>query len=297
MNLTSMIENGANNPVLLFATALLLGGLHGLEPGHSKTMISAYIIAIRGTVSQAVLLGVAATISHSIIVWVLAFMALTWGNDLIGEQLEPWLLIASGIIVLGIALWMFWQMRQSVAHHHEHHHHHHHHHHSDGVDQAHAHHQQVTHRQGHAAEDKAGHDEHTHDPVAYAHLDAHARAHAREIEERLSGGKTSTWQTILFGLSGGLIPCPAAITVFLLCLHLDRFALGVTLVTAFSIGLALTMVAVGAAAAVGLKALNRRTSRLDQLFKAAPYASSVIIAVIGCVMLYSGWSHLEHTHA
>ena len=85
MNLTDMIANGSANPVLLFCFALLLGALHGLEPGHSKTMMAAYIVAIQGTVKQAVLLGVSAAFSHSIIVWVLAIAALTWGNELIGE--------------------------------------------------------------------------------------------------------------------------------------------------------------------------------------------------------------------
>ncbi|MRE26914.1 HoxN/HupN/NixA family nickel/cobalt transporter, partial [Klebsiella quasipneumoniae] len=44
-------------------SAILLGALHGLEPGHSKTMMAAFIIAIKGTIKQAVMLGLAATIS------------------------------------------------------------------------------------------------------------------------------------------------------------------------------------------------------------------------------------------
>jgi hypothetical protein len=38
-------------------SAILLGALHGLEPGHSKTMMAAFIVAIKGTVKQAVMLG------------------------------------------------------------------------------------------------------------------------------------------------------------------------------------------------------------------------------------------------
>ncbi|MEM7289248.1 MAG: sulfite exporter TauE/SafE family protein, partial [Pseudomonadota bacterium] len=69
--------------------------------------------------------------------------------------------------------------------------------------------------------------------------DAHARAHAASIERQLSDRKTGNWQTILFGLTGGLLPCPAAITVFIICMHLGKFGLGVLLVGAFSIGLAI----------------------------------------------------------
>jgi nickel/cobalt exporter len=73
MNLNALIETGNLNPFFLFFVALLLGGLHGLEPGHSKTMMAAYIIAIKGKVRDAIVLGISAAISHSIIVWVLAF--------------------------------------------------------------------------------------------------------------------------------------------------------------------------------------------------------------------------------
>lgn len=33
----------------------------------------------------------------------------------------------------------------------------------------------------------------------------------------------TNWQIALFGFTGGLIPCPAAITVLLLCLQLKEF--------------------------------------------------------------------------
>lgn len=287
MNLTAMIETGAANPLLLFAAALLLGGLHGLEPGHSKTMIAAYIVAIRGSVWQATLLGVSAAISHSIIVWVLAILALTYGNELIGEELEPWFMIASGLIVLGIALWMLIQALQTrtntagAPHGHEDHDHKHGHHDHDH-DHAHGRH----------------HHDHGHDQShGHAHPDAHARAHASEIERRLQAGQTSIWQTILFGLSGGLIPCPAAITVFLLCLHLGQLTLGITLVSAFSIGLAATLVFVGAAAALGLNAIRRHTTRFDRMLDAAPYLSAILIATIGCLMIWFGWGHFADTHS
>lgn len=279
MDITGMIEAGSANPLLLFLFALLLGALHGLEPGHSKTMMAAYIIAVHGTVKQAVLLGVSAAFSHSIIVWVLAMVALFWGNELIGEQLEPWFIIVSGVLVLGIAAWMLWHQiwpRHADHHHHEHEHRDHHHH-------SHPH----DHSHSHAEPDGLD------DP----HLDPHARAHAEDIRARLASGRTGTWQTVLFGLSGGLIPCPAAITVFILCLHLGKVALGVTLVSAFSLGLALTLVAVGVVAAVGLKAVTTRTSRFDAVMAAAPWLSAVLIALIGVLIIWSGYSHFDHGHA
>ncbi|WP_346895096.1 nickel/cobalt efflux transporter [uncultured Roseibium sp.] len=286
MNLTEAIAHGSANPVLLFAMALLLGALHGLEPGHSKTMMAAYIIAIKGTVFQAVLLGVSAAASHVVIVWVLAILGLKYGNELIGEDLEPVLMMVSGAIIVGIAIWVFTQAwrdsRKKAARGHGHEHHNHDH--SHAHEHAHSHHD-ASHAHNHS------HDHHNHD---FDGMDAHARAHARDIEKRVGSDRTSTVQTILFGLSGGLIPCPAAITVLLLCLQLKKMALGLTLVTAFSIGLAATLVAVGVVAAVGIRYAAHRTPWLDRALARAPFISAVLIGLLGLIMIISGATHGPH---
>jgi hypothetical protein len=55
--LSDLLQQGGANAWLFIASAILLGALHGQEPGHSKTMMAAFIIAVRGTVTQTVLLG------------------------------------------------------------------------------------------------------------------------------------------------------------------------------------------------------------------------------------------------
>src|SRR5258706_52197 len=42
-----------------------------------------------------------------------------------------------------------------------------------------------------------------------AYMDAHERAHAADITRRFGGRNVTTGQILLFGLTGGLIPCPA----------------------------------------------------------------------------------------
>ena len=49
------------NAWLFLPSAILLGALHGLEPGHSKTMMAAFTVAIRGTPTKAGLPGRAGT--------------------------------------------------------------------------------------------------------------------------------------------------------------------------------------------------------------------------------------------
>ena len=81
-----------------------------------------------------------------------------------------------------------------------------------------------------------------------------------DINRRFAHRRVTTGQIIVFGLTGGLIPCPASITVLLLCLQLGKVSLGALLVLCFSVGLALTMVLVGAAAALGVRHVSTRWS-------------------------------------
>jgi nickel/cobalt exporter len=262
-DLVSLLRDGATNLWLFIPTAVLLGALHGLEPGHSKTMMAAFIIAVRGTVGQAILLGLAATISHTLIVWLVALLGLHFGSAYATEAVEPWLQLVSGVIIIAIALWM---MRQTFAEHHHHDHDHDHDHHD------HDHHHHHDH----------DHHEHDHTKALPAGLqlgsldyeDAHARAHRLEIEKRFAGRKVTTGQIVMFGLTGGLIPCPASVTVLLVC--------------RFSIGLAVTMVAVGAVAALGMDRAQKSWDGFGKLAARAPYISSGLVILIGVYSLYLG---------
>src|SRR5438094_9081894 len=91
------------NAWLYIPAAVLLGALHGLEPGHSKTMMAAFIVAIRGTVKQAVLLGLAATVSHTPDIWMLAPIGLYYSGHFNVEQLGPYLQVVAGLCILGRA--------------------------------------------------------------------------------------------------------------------------------------------------------------------------------------------------
>ncbi len=247
-SLVEMLQHGSGNFWLLLPAAMLLGALHGLEPGHSKTMMAAFIIAIRGSVAQAVLLGLAATISHTLIVWLVALAGLHFGAQFSAEASEPYFQIASAFAIAAVAVWMIVRARQAQQHvHADHHDHDHDHDHDDG--------------------------------------DAHARAHAEEFRRRVAAGPVGNWQIATIGLTGGLIPCPAAITVLLVCLQLRQFSLGVGLVLGFSIGLAVTLVTVGVLAALSARHVARRWSGFSEFARRAPYASGVIII---CVAVYIG---------
>ena len=237
---------------LYMPSAVLLGALHGLEPGHSKTMMAAYIVAIRGTARQAMLLGLAATVSHTLVVWVVALGGLQLGARWNTGAVEPWLQLLSAAIIIGIAIWMIWRTRRSIARHrHEHEH---------------------------------GHDHH--------HEDAHAREHAAELQRQLRAGPVSNTRILLFGLTGGLVPCPASITVLMVCLQLKQLTLGIILVLCFSIGLALTLISSGVLASFAARHAARRWSGLEALTRRAPQLSGALMLLVGIYMATLGWRGL-----
>jgi nickel/cobalt exporter len=255
-DLANLIQVGAANPWLYLPAAVLLGALHALEPGHSKSMMAAFIVAVRGTPGQATLLGVSAAIGHTIIVWMLALLGLYLGDKLILDRAEPWLILSSGLLIMVLAFRIFWMLRGV----HSHHHHDHDHHHAHG-----------------------DHDHH-HEP-----RDAHAAAHAREVQERFAGNRHVTnFDIAWFGFTGGLLPCPAAIAVLLICLQLKAFTLGISMVAAFSVGLAITLVAVGIAAAWGTRVARARFAGLDKWGERLPYLSAGLVFLIGSFITAQG---------
>jgi nickel/cobalt exporter len=123
--------------------------------------------------------------------------------------------------------------------------------------------------------------------------DAHELAHANDIRRTFADQQVTNGQIVAFGLTGGLIPCPAAITVLLLCLQLEEITLGIALVLCFSIGLAITLVIVGAAAALSVHHAEKRWSWFSTVARKAPYASSLIIIAVGLYVGYHGWNGLH----
>jgi nickel/cobalt transporter (NicO) family protein len=293
---------------LYFPTALVLGALHGLEPGHSKTMMAAFIIAVRGTVRQAVLLGLAATLSHTVIIWVIVALTLLFKDQIQAEHFEPWMHMISGALVIFLSCWMAWRIRRESrphahAHHpgHEHPHAEEHAHRHDHADHRHDH--EHGHPRNHGHDHHGQHHAHPHEhPHDHdlAHLeadDAHAREHAEDIRRRFAGRTVTTGQIVLFGLTGGLLPCPGAITVALLSLQANQAVLGFALVVAFSLGLALTLVGVGAAAAWGAGHASRRFGFFRRWAPRLPYLSVAVLLLIGGLLLRHGYQGLHgHTH-
>jgi nickel/cobalt exporter len=369
-DLIHALQSGHTSLWLFIPTAILLGALHGLEPGHSKTMMAAFIIAIRGTIFQAVLLGFSAAMSHSLIIWVLAALALHFGNRWNAESVEPYLQLGSAVAILALALWMFLRTRRDLRDAHEHRHHHghehgHEHEHeapllleigagkielsvfeeetppvfrlhapaetlppsasvtlatireggarqtfrfaektgflesTEAIPEPHEFEVELTVAAGGAAQTaRARLTEHSHSH-GHSHdhehgdeaefQDAHELEHAEDLRRRFAGRTVTTPQLVLFGVTGGLMPCPAAFSILLICLQLKRIALGFTMVASFSLGLALTMVTTGVLAAWSVQHAERKFRGFGEAMRRAPYVSCALLVIIAAYMAWHGW--------
>ena len=113
-----------------FFIAFILGAAHSLTPGHGKAVIAAYMVGTQGTLWDAVLLGIAITLTHVSIVIILGIVLLVTSQQILPSNALPVLSTLSGIIITVVGLWMIYRCLQnsdqddSNTHHHHHVHHH-----------------------------------------------------------------------------------------------------------------------------------------------------------------------------
>jgi nickel/cobalt exporter len=337
-----------------FPSAVALGALHALEPGHAKTLTAAYLIGTKGTKSDAVLLGLSVALTHSIVVIGLSVGAVWLGRTAFTDEASRWLAAASGALVVILGLWLLRKrirLIRRAAHLGAHSHGHNHTHAPDpqplkgrltsGIveiiatpagerlrltidvaatdlsarveilrqdrtelltlspqnpsklvwlsdvppDEPHEFNANVILSAAGGAETlpfaiHEPQDHHHHDHMTD---DEHARAHAATLPSYVTmGDRPTPWQVIAFGGAGGLIPCPAAVTVMLLSLSIAKTANGLFLVVGFSLGLAITLVSVGLAVVMGLSKLDG-TGKLSWLSKQAPVISASLVILSGAV--------------
>lgn len=205
--------------LLALAAAIGLGAGHALAPGHGKTLIAAYLVAERGSLRQATVMGLTVTATHTAGVLALGVL-LTTATTVTPSRLYPWLGAASGLLIVAAGTVLLSRaLRRRPAVHGEHDHGHQH-------GPAHAH----SHPHGHA---------HSHGP-----------AHAHD-----PGGRRGL---VTMGVAGGLVPSPSALLVLLGGIAIGRAWFGLALVIAYGLGLAVSLVLVGFAVVRARGWLERR---------------------------------------
>ncbi|MFV9689957.1 MAG: sulfite exporter TauE/SafE family protein [Desulfobacteria bacterium] len=247
------------NPIY-YLTAMLLGAMHALEPGHGKTVVAAYLIGSKGRKIDAVILGVIVTFTHTFSIILLAIAVKLTSNriTLTEESLHGYLGTVAGLMIFIIGIWMLVQRIRGREPFHFHSHDHDH-------DHSHDH----------------DHDHHNHD-----------HQHGHDSDNHTHGEKrTSYWQLCLLGISGGIVPCPAAIAILLASLAGGRLEEGLTYVLLFSLGLAVVLIAIGLVV-VGAGKLTSRFLNAKKFARKISIVSAVLITLIGGGAIIGSIRHL-----
>ncbi|HUB83394.1 MAG TPA: hypothetical protein VMB03_31555 [Bryobacteraceae bacterium] len=114
----------------------------------------------------------------------------------------------------------------------------------------------------------------------------------RHHEHRMPEGDITPASLIALGVGGGLVPCPSALILMLSAIALGRPALGLVLLIAFSSGLALVLMSIGAMAVCARSLLpDSRRSGQHPAFRLIPVFSSVVVIVLGLAITAAsaGW--------
>ena len=277
---TALFERAAAGEGVLFVLLLAAfgwGAVHALSPGHGKAMVAAYLVGTKGKPRHAVALGATVTIAHTVGVFMLGFVTLALSQYVLPEDLDPWLNLVSGALVVAIGAGVLRARLRGRGHSH----HHHNHDHDHGTSHGHDH--SLTragfqHFMDHLRGRKHGHGHHHHD---YHH-------HLRN--QVIAGAALSL---IGLGAAAGLIPCPSALVVLLGAIAQHEIGLGLLLIVAFSLGLAGTLTALGLAVVYARKLLPRLGrlgagggggATLSRVAAAIPAASAVVMVGVGCLL-------------
>jgi nickel/cobalt transporter (NicO) family protein len=119
---------------------------------------------------------------------------------------------------------------------------------------------------------------------AHAHSHEHSHEHAHEHAHGHHHHHELSWKGLLgMGTAAGLIPCPSALVVLLAAISQHEVALGLLLITAFSLGLAATLTGLGLVVVSARKWIPRRLAA-GRLAAVLPAASALLIVGVGCVL-------------
>jgi ABC-type nickel/cobalt efflux system permease component RcnA len=246
--------------LIALGVAVGLGAFHALEPGHGKTLVAAYLVGSRGTVQHAFLLGLIVTAAHTAGVYLLGAVTLYASQYIVPERLYPWLGVVSGVLIAGLGAVLLVRRylgKDGLSNHH--HHHHHHRDHSHGPDD---------------------HEHHHHHHGGHGHSHDHGHTHGDHGVDR----QVSFRELLTLGISGGIVPCPAALVVLLSAVSMQRIGFGLLLIVAFSVGLAAVLITIGLLMVSARQFMSRFQVNSRLTTRWLPLTSSAFILVFGIAL-------------
>ena len=291
----------------MLAVALAIGAGHAFLPGHGKTLMGAYLVGTKGRPVDAFLLGAIVSLMHTASVLALGLVLFRVNESISLERVYPSLTVVSGLLAAAFGTFLLvtrsLRIRQARRDHvagHDHLHDH---------DHALAHDIEPEPVPVLAAVGAAGHDHlHAH---AQAQGHAHGHGHGQDGEagtpSRPRGRQfghshgAGHWHThelppdvppfsrrgiVMLATSGGLVPSPSAVLVVVSAFSLGRVGLGLSLIGAFSLGLAGTLTLIGLSLVFGRGFVERHWGRSLELL---PVAGALAMVALGLALAARGY--------
>ncbi len=242
------------------ASALVLaagfGALHALGPGHGKTLMAAYFVGSKGRLGHAAWVGVTVAAMHSASVVALGLLVISAQRVFPIERVYGWLGLFTGLAatVLGMAL-----LRSRLR----------------------------EHRRAHEHDVRGiGDDPHG----AHGDEPHHHHGHGLPSRRDAARGRGGRPGLAALALAGGALPSPSALVVLLASISIGRPAFGLALISAFSAGLAATLIGVGVLTLRVRTVVERRAPR--SALRLLPLGSAAAILGIGAVLAARGLAQL-----
>ncbi|MEG4854416.1 sulfite exporter TauE/SafE family protein [Microcoleus sp. B5-D4] len=304
--------------LLAVAGAFAWGCVHAMSPGHGKTIVGAYLVGSRATPIHALFLAATTTITHTAGVFAVGGISLFASNLIDPEKLDPWLSLISGLLVAFIGLNLLlkklktrlyhlskivqhsstppspplqrggtrillhsflklvlvvktefikkiknkffnknWFLRTELLN-------------INREEPVNLLNRGSWEREFTPVKPAISHDYHHHgDGRIHSHLPPGA------------DGSAITWKSLLaLGISGGLLPCPSALVMLLSASALGNVGLGMMLVVAFSLGLALVLSAIGLILVYAKRNFDKLPKQITAV-KFLPTLSAMFVMFLG----------------
>jgi ABC-type nickel/cobalt efflux system permease component RcnA len=238
-----LLATSANRAIgLLLLIAFGFGFVHAIGPGHGKTIMAASTLSGSMRLRHALAMGGAVAAMHCATVVGLGLIAYAASQTFSSDRVFNGLRLLTALVVLVVgAVMLVVRWRER------------------------------RHAAAHATPGAGG-------GHGHAHGRGHRHPHAEPDPDARGLDKAGL---AAVAASGGLIPSPSAVIVLLGAIAVDRIPLGISLVVAFSVGLAASLVLVGTVSHYAKTWIGRTESRIGAWL---PLAAAAAIFVVGIVL-------------
>jgi ABC-type nickel/cobalt efflux system permease component RcnA len=116
-------------------------------------------------------------------------------------------------------------------------------------------------------------------------------SHGGKLHKHVPPTKMNAKNVLAVGVSGGLVPCPAALVVLLSSIALGRVGFGMALIVVFSVGLAAILTIISLIVLYGKKAVSRNeiAKRIADRLPSSGRAAALLPAMSGALVLIAGF--------